>query len=164
MKTFDIRIKNSKGYESVQVSAENAQEARNAVPGSGRVISIKEAPVRVFDGGLSAKDRIVFLERLALMVGSGVGLGQSLDLISKSFGGKIERVSKTLSDRIKDGAEIIPALQSMPEHFPKTTVSLVESGMHGGNLANALTQASEFESEMLEIDRGAKKEIGRAHV
>lgn len=155
-KFFEIRLKTAQGFETIKLQAESPDEARLMAPTKGRVISIKPTMGPIFGKSFSRSDRITLLRRLAMMTKSRVSLTKALDIISKSFTGKISEVAKELENKIHAGDELTDALASMQDSFPPTTISLIRAGMHGGELSKALHDASEFEYEMYHIGKGAR--------
>lgn len=155
-KLFEVRVKTSKGIESVKVHANTVAEAKKSVENKGRPISAKAKMGGMLGASLSRADRITLLRRLSMMVRSRVSITKSLHIISSSFSGKISETAKILEQKIMAGDELTDAMESMPADFPPSTVSLIRSGMHGGELHQALFDASEFEDEMYRIGKGAK--------
>lgn len=154
---FDVRVRFGTSYDTVKVQAVSAQEAKQKVPDGSRVLSVKPSKKSIFGKSLSKEDRITFLIRLSMMTKSRVGVAKSLDIMSRKFKGKIGEVSGKLRHRIDSGDDLVKAMRSMPEHFPETTTSLVESGSHNGGISKGLQQAADFESEMMSIGDEFKK-------
>lgn len=156
IKNYAIRVMTKKGIETLTVIAKNQEEAREIVKSQGRVVSIKSTFSLNLSRPLNRGDRITVLRRLAMMSRSRVSLTNSLTIIHESFGGAMSRVAKSLKSRIIAGDDIIQAMESLPADFPNSTVSLVKSGMHSGELYQAFENAANFEYEMFQIAKTAR--------
>jgi general secretion pathway protein F len=155
-KTFNARIASTSGITTVKIMAASLEDAKQMAERQGRVLSVKKSKMPSFSRPMSRADRITLLRRLSMMVKSKVSLTNALKIISESFQGTIKRASLEIRDKIINGDDLVKAMESMPADFPPTTVSLVKSGMHGGELYQALNDASAFEYEMHQIGKGAK--------
>lgn len=155
-KTFSARVSSDAGIETIEFSAEDLQHANKIAARHGRVVSIKKKLIPTLTKPLSRSDRITLLRRLSMMVKSNVSLTRALSIIEESFQGNIRRSAKELREKIMSRDSLTQAMESMPADFPPTTVSLVRSGMQGGELSKALSDASDFEYEMYQIGKGAK--------
>ncbi len=97
-------------------------------------------------GGLRDRDRMLFTERLALLLETGVSLNQALVALKKqSDKAALERIIDSLADDIGAGRTFAAALAKHPQFFGSTYVNLVAAGEQGGFLHRVL-------QELLEMD------------
>lgn len=155
-KIYEARLKKGDVTDSLTIQAESESEARKILENQGQIIRIRKKTYLSIGRSLSRKDRIVFLRRLAMMMRSKVTITNSLNIISATFIGKVGEVAKIIEQKIMNGDDLIEAMSSLPADFPASTVSLIKSGMHGGELHSALNDAAVFESEMHMIGKKAR--------
>lgn len=154
--SWDVRVKVAKTTDSLRIIAETKEEALLRVPQNFRVLSIQRGRKRLIKKVLSRSDRITLLRRLAMMTRSNVGLSTALKKIAASFTGTLKEVAERIEDRVAAGENFDVVLDGMPEHFPPATVSLIKSGMEGGQIGVALLDAANFENEMEKIGKQAR--------
>lgn len=155
-KTFEVRTKSGNKIHTHRVVAASPEEARKLCPSDDPVVSIRKQNTLLTYRALSASDRITLLRRLAMMTRSGVGLSRALLTIKDSFTGPISRAANDIMIKVSQGDDFDEVLANMPADFPPTTVSLIRSGMHGGEIYKALNSAAEFEIEMHTIGISAR--------
>jgi len=98
------------------------------------------------DGGLGDRDRMLFTERLALLLETGVSLNQALTALKKqSDKAAMEKIVDALQDEIGAGSTFAAALAKHPQFFSATYVNLVAAGEQGGFLDRVL-------QELLDMD------------
>lgn len=164
MRNFDVRVKTSAGYDTLRVSAQSITDAKEKASSMGRVLSAKVAKGQLISQGLKATERVFLLRRIASLTKSRNSLANTLDTIADTFPGKIADISKSLSAKMQDGANVIDALKTMPEHFPPATVSLIKSEIHANGISSAFRNAAQFEEEMLKIGKDASSGFSGAMV
>lgn len=164
MKNFDVRVKTNTSYDTLRISAETISDAKEKASSVGRVLSAKASKGQIISRGLKARDRIFLLKRIASLTKSRNSLANTLEVIAETFPGKIADVSKSLNAKMQDGANIIDALKTMPEHFPSSTVSLIKSEIHANGISTAFKNAAAFEDEMLKIGKDAQEGFAGAMV
>lgn len=159
IRIYEARIKKGEVTDTLAIQASNEAEARRILEGQGQILRIRRKTRLSIGRSLSRGDRIIFLRRLAMMMKSKVTITNSLNIISASFTGKVGEVAKILEQKILNGDDLIEAMRSLPADFPSATISLIKSGMHGGELHKALNDAAVFEGEMHVIGRKARNGI-----
>jgi type II secretory pathway component PulF len=98
------------------------------------------------EGGLRDRDRMLFTERLALLLETGVSLNQALAALKKqSDKAAMEKIIDGLLDEIGEGRTFAAALATHPQFFSATYVNLVAAGEQGGFLDRVL-------QELLDMD------------
>lgn len=159
MPDFIVSVLHKGKTQKISLVADNAIEARKMAKRHGRVLTVKKssALTGLFSRSMNAAERIVFLQRLATMVGSRVAMGEALNIMKSAFTGPVRRVSDELYRKVESGADFGDALSSMRRDFPETTAALIRSGIRGGNLERALRNAADFELEMDHIKRDSSK-------
>lgn len=161
-KNYNIRLMTRQGIQTINVIAKNAEEARDIVKDQGRVVSLKASFSLTLSRPMGRSERITLLKRLGMMSRSRVSLTKALTIIHESFNGPISRTAKAMKTRIIAGDDIIQAMEALPADFPRTTVSLVKSGMHSGEIHQAFENAANFEYEMFQIGKTARNGLMNA--
>lgn len=152
---YIVKIKSSKGIENITLTASDEYEARKVGERSGKVIGVTKKTSFGPGRALSKNDRITMLKRLAMMTKSRVSVTNSMKIMSENFTGKISETAKIIEQKVMKGDDFIEAIESMPADFPASTVSLIKTGMHSGELHKALSDAAAFEEEMYQIGKTA---------
>jgi general secretion pathway protein F len=143
----------------ITLSARSRSDAERIAKRRGRVLSLKRQVLFDLKPGLSPHERYTFLVKLSTMISSKVSMGRALELMGEAFTGNIRRVARSLSDQVNAGMNFITAIEGESKSFPPSLVALIRSGFAGGNAANALREAAEFEQMMQGIRKGSMKEI-----
>lgn len=154
---FKVKVlTRSGGPREVEVEARDEADARRKASREGRIISVKKgAQAR---GGLSYADRQMFLSRLAAMLSSGIGAGESLKLIKATFKGKIKEAAHTLLVSVESGSTLPEAMELAGKgYFPETVAAMVKAGSLAGNTWKSLRDAMMFERDIMNIKKGASK-------
>ncbi len=163
--TFKAVIEHKGKLITKEIEAPTIEDAKKEAKSYGKIISIKKifALSGRFEMPLEDTDRQIFLQRLAAMIGSNMGMSDALGLMESTFTGKIKKVSSRLLRSITTGSDLAEALDKIGDKdFPPTTVALIKAGISGGNTAIALRNAAEFEIEMDRVKRESAGGIGSA--
>ena len=100
---------------------------------------------RVKHYGISTEDMMLFCRQLATLLGAGVTIFKSLDIISKQIASKkLFNIIKTLQKNMEAGLSFHEALAKHPDVFSELWVNLVESGEASGNLAFILNRLAVY--------------------
>ena len=113
---------------------------------------------RLFMGGVSLKDKILFTKQLAVLIKSGVPLLQSLELLTEQFQGRFHAILVSIKDDVKGGVSLADAMQKFPKVFESIYVQLVKAGEASGKLDQILVRLTEY----LERREAIKKKISGA--
>ncbi|MFA5090979.1 MAG: type II secretion system F family protein [Candidatus Omnitrophota bacterium] len=106
--------------------------------------------------GINSDDLVVFSRQLATLLGAGVTILKSLDIISQQVGShKFYNVIIKLERDMEAGLTFHEALGQHPAIFSELWVNLVESGEASGNLAGILNRLAGY----LERRASFKKKI-----
>ena len=113
---------------------------------SSSVTSWKD--LRLLTKPLSAKDRMFFTERLALLLETGHSLHASLETVGQQADNKLMRELITqLREDIAEGLSFSQALAKHPQVFSTTYVNLVAASEQGGFMSAVLEQIKEMEDK-----------------
>lgn len=159
MPNYIAKVKVGTRLESVAIVADSLESARQSAASQGKVMSVGKASVfaGAMNRGMNPDERIIFLRRLATMVRSRVGLGESLKIMQSAFKGAVGRASHELIRSIEAGASFGDAVMTMPKDFPQTTAALIRAGIKAGDIYAALEDAAQYEVEMDAIRRESGK-------
>lgn len=109
--------------------------------------------------GISLKERIVFIEDLAIMLKSGVGLSRGLNIITtQTRNKKFHAILEDISRAVESGTPLNVAMAKYPKVFSDIFISMVKVGEVGGNLEKSLGYLSvqlEREADLKTKTKGA---------
>jgi len=106
--------------------------------------------------GITSYDLVLLCRQLAILLGAGVTILKSLDIISKQVSSrKLYNVIKDLTKNMEAGLSFHEAMTKHPAVFSDLWVNLVESGEASGNLAIVLSRLAAY----LERNDSFKKKI-----
>jgi len=95
--------------------------------------------------GVSGDDLVIFSRQLATLLGAGVTILKSLDIISKQvYSRKFYNVLKELEKHMEAGLSFHEAMSKYPKVFSELWINLVESGEASGNLAVILNRFASY--------------------
>lgn len=105
--------------------------------------------------GVSLNERLLFVERLELLLETGVSLLEALKAMrQQTEDPRLYRILGSLIDTVSEGKPLSVALSRHPEMFPQTYVSLVAAAEDGGFLPQVLQQLRETDEKSRRM-RGA---------
>lgn len=95
--------------------------------------------------GISKDDLVLFCRQLATLLGAGVTILKSLDIISQQVSSKkLYNVIKDLQKNMEAGLSLHEAMAKHPKVFSELWTNLVESGEASGNLALILNRLAGY--------------------
>jgi type II secretory pathway component PulF len=101
---------------------------------------------------IADKDRMFFIEQLALMLETGSDLHSSLNVLMKqSDNPELTRVIKALCDDISEGKTFSSALAKHPQVFSTTYTSLIAASESGGYIRRILEHLLIMEKQRQEL-------------
>lgn len=153
MARFEVRLIAAGKARSLTVDAADADAARAALSGRGRILSVRRRSSFTLARTLDHNERHILFIRLAAMLESKVGLAEALRRIASSFEGRIRRVAEQMADAVEIGDDLPGAMERLPGDFPATVVALVRAGGYGAGTPDALRNAATFETDMLSSAR-----------
>jgi type IV pilus assembly protein PilC len=160
MATFSYIARNYKGEKITGVEEASSQEevigrlqSRNLlvinVVSDGRAdaksgISAK-VKIQTKHYGISRDDLVLFCRQLATLLGAGVTILKSLDIISQQVSSKkLYNIIKDLQKNMEAGLSLHEAMAKHPQVFSELWTNLVESGEASGNLALILNRLASY--------------------
>ena len=160
MATFSYIARNYKGEKITGVEEASSQEevigrlqSRNLlvinVVSDGRAdaksgISAK-VKIQTKHYGISKDDLVLFCRQLATLLGAGVTILKSLDIISQQVSSKkLYNIIKDLQKNMEAGLSLHEAMAKHPQVFSELWTNLVESGEASGNLALILNRLASY--------------------
>jgi len=162
--TYVARVRDGLEVRDIMVVGNSEADARSRAKREGHVISIKRQRKQLLKTGMNRNERFVFLMRLSTMVGSRFPITDALELMMKTFSGKIREASKNALPMIERGVTLGDALAADTRNFPGAIGLLIKTGAASGDTPGALREAAEFEREIGEASKGANMAIIRSFV
>lgn len=99
-------------------------------------------------GRVGVRERMLFTERLALLLETGVSLHAGLkSLREQTDDPRLARIIAALCDEILQGSPLSAALRHHPQMFPATYVNLVAAAEDGGFLPQVLQQLIDMDEK-----------------
>ncbi len=96
-------------------------------------------------GRVTGQDLMLFCRQLSTLIGAGVTILKSLEIISKQVASrKLYNVSLDLKKSMEAGLSFHEALAAHPKIFSDLWINLVESGEASGNLAVVLNRLAAY--------------------
>jgi type IV pilus assembly protein PilC len=137
----------------VSILPEGAGKDAAAAPDTGMFARGKLAAKHT---RITGDDLTLFCRQLATLLGAGVTILKSLDVISLQVASKkLHLVIKDLERNMEAGLSFHEAMAKHPRVFPELWVNLIESGEASGNLAMVLARLAGY----LERNAAFKKKI-----
>ncbi len=103
---------------------------------------------------VTTDDLTLFCRQLATLLGAGVTILKSLDIISQQIGSRrLRYIIKEVYKSMEQGLSLHEALAKHPKIFSDLWVNLVESGEAGGNLAVVLSRLASYLERAAEFRR-----------
>ncbi len=98
-------------------------------------------------GGVPMKDKVVFMRQMATMVGAGLPITRSLEImVQQTSNPKFKKVIKNVLQSVESGKSLADSFREQEEIFDSITVNLIEAGEESGNLEVILERlATELE-------------------
>ncbi len=166
MATFSYRATTMDG--AILEGAIEAADEKNAVEmlRNTGVIPLKvAAPREGARGKFSLKssrgDLLIFTTELSALLGAGLPLDRSLNIIAEiSESKEMKVIVQGILRSIREGSSFSDALQRNPKVFPKIYVSMIRAGESGGVLDVVLDKLNEF----LETSKELKEHVVSAMI
>jgi type II secretory pathway component PulF len=119
-------------------------EHKEGAPASGQEIT-RKAKLRFRHYRVTADDLVLFCRQLATLLGSGVTILKSLDIISLQVSSlRLYQVIKSLQKHMESGLSLHESMAKQKAIFSELWVNLVESGEASGNLAVVLNRLAGY--------------------
>lgn len=113
--------------------------------GQKRPQAATESKFRPRHYGVTGYDLVLLCRQLAILLGAGVTILKSLDIISKQVSSrKLHNIIKDLEKGMEGGLSFHEAMAKHPSVFSDLWVNLVESGEASGNLSIVLSRLATY--------------------
>ena len=108
--------------------------------------------IQLTTGGIGAGERMLFTERLELLLETGLSLLDALNTLhQQTTEPRVAAVLSALASSVGDGQSFSAALAQHPEMFPQTYVRLIAAAEEGSFLPQVLTQLREIDEKNSQI-------------
>lgn len=135
-----------------------AGRKRESSPGGGGLLSMELRLFRVRPSATST-ELVLFTRQLATMIGAGLSLMESLEVLAEQAESPGFRMACTkLTDELRGGADLSSAMGTMPRVFSSLYVSMVCAGEASGQMDIILERLAEY----LEASASLKREVRAA--
>jgi type IV pilus assembly protein PilC len=143
---YSARDTNGKVVEG-EVEARDANSVADILHDRGLiVVSIKEGMgidwerlSEINIGGIPMKDKVIFMRQMATMVGAGLPLTRSLEIMVQQASNPLfKRVLANVLKSIESGKTLADSFREQEEVFDEITLNLIEAGEQSGNLEDIL--------------------------
>jgi type IV pilus assembly protein PilC len=148
MKKFKYSARDPKGkVVEGELEARDAQAVADILHDKGLiVVSVKEGLGidlqrlnEINIGGVPMKDKVVFMRQMATMVGAGLPLTRSLEIMVQQASNPLfGRVLKNVLGSVQSGKTLADSFRAEEDVFDDITINLIEAGEESGNLENIL--------------------------
>jgi len=97
------------------------------------------------------KEKVVFMRQMATMVGAGLPLSRSLEIMTQQVANpQFRKVLKNVLESVQSGKTLADSFRQEEEVFDNITINLIEAGEESGNLEIILERlATELEERMI---------------
>lgn len=128
------------------------EEARQAAP--PEIVAVGGMKPRHWHYGVKGTDLALFCRQLATLLGAGVTILKSLDIIAQQVSSRrLYSVIRDLQKKMEAGYAFYEALAKHPNIFSELWINLVESGEASGNLAVVLNRLASYLERNAEFKR-----------
>jgi len=158
MKKFKYSARDAKGKPiEGEIEAKDPQDVADILHDRGLlVVSVKEATGinlerlnEINIGGVPMKEKVVFMRQMATMVGAGLPLSRSLEIMTQQVANpQFRKVLKNVLESVQSGKTLADSFRQEEEVFDNITINLIEAGEESGNLEIILERlATELEEK-----------------
>ena len=168
MPVFDYKARDASGkLLSGKLDALNRSIVADKLRQMGYfVVSIKEDRVQqsaldvdIFEkfARIKSRDLVIFNNQLATMIGSGLTLVNSLNILSQQVENKkLQEIIVKVRDDVESGISFSAALEKHPKVFSTLFVNMINAGETGGALEEILNRLAMFAEQSEEISMNVK--------
>lgn len=165
--TFEYKVRDQQGnFKEGKVKATNEAVVAERLRDMGYVpLSITragegmQAEIRLRKPRVKPKDLAVFTRQFATMIGAGLSLIRSLEILAdQSDNAELRRALTEVKQKVEAGYSLSSAMGAEETVFPPLMVNMVKAGEAGGFLDGALLQIA----ESIEADVKLRSEIKSA--
>ncbi len=107
---------------------------------------------------IEASDIAIFARQLTTMMGAGVPMVQSFEIVGNGMDNKAMRdMVNGLKTEVESGSNLTNALRQYPDHFDELFCSLVEAGEQSGTLETLLGEIATYKEKSESLKKKIKK-------
>lgn len=160
---FEYQGKDRQGsHRKGEISAHSLNEARNLLRRQGiSAQRVKKQPKSLFGGNgkkIDAADISVVSRQIATMLGAGVTLLQSLEMIGKGHSKPaMRKLLSAVADDVRAGTPLSISLRKHPLHFDDLYCDLVEVGEQSGSLETIYDRIATYKEKAEALKSKVKK-------
>ena len=122
--------------------------AQAAAAAPGESLWARLSKIQLGSGRIGAGERMLFTERLELLLETGLSLLDALNTLHQQTSEpRVAAVLSALAATVGDGKSFSAALAQHPEMFPQTYVRLIAAAEEGSFLPQVLTQLREIDEK-----------------
>ncbi|PWC92966.1 type II secretion system F family protein [Azospirillum sp. TSO5] len=156
MALWTVSVSSAGGIRKVKVQAGDRAAALKSASSHGRPLSAsRDTGGGLFSAGMSETQRAIFLERLAALSASRIGVSKALEAMRDTMPGRVGQAAGLLLESMRSGMAVPAAMEANPKDFPRAVAAIVRAGMETGSLEKALLDAAEFERAFGEVRSGS---------
>jgi len=97
---------------------------------------------------LTRKQKLIFAKYLSVLLGAGLAIDESIDILKKQAKSSLARILTHISETVKHGETLATGLADFPHVFSPLFINLVASGESSGNLqGNLMNVVGQMEKE-----------------
>ena len=112
----------------------------------------KYLPFLKLFGGVKAKDVVVFMRQLAVMVNAGISIPVAIESIAQQVTNKrFKSVLIDVKSRVEQGVNLSDALRRHPDVFDRLLVAMVEAGERTGELETMLNRWTAYAEKIIAL-------------
>ena len=147
-----------------EITAKSEAIARTELRKQGiKIISIKSKSKSLFSAKtrpIKASDIAIFSRQLATMLGAGVPLVQSFDIIARGHENpSMQNMLLEIKGDIEAGSTLTEALNKKPLYFDELYCNLVSAGEHAGILEALLDKIATYKEKIESMKKKIKKAL-----
>ncbi|QCZ92782.1 type II secretion system F family protein [Salinimonas iocasae] len=160
---FDYQGKDKQGANRKgEISAASVLEAKNLLRRQGiSAQKVKKRQKSLFSGRekkINAADISVVSRQISTMLGAGVTLLQSLEMIAQGTSKPgMRRLLSSIADEVRAGTPLSTALRKHPLYFDDLYCDLVETGEQSGSLENIYDRIATYKEKAEALKSKVKK-------
>ena len=160
---FEWEGKNSSGHKQKGfTSAPNSELVKAKLRRQGIVPTKIKKKRREFGGKgkIEASDIALFARQLTTMMGAGVPMVQSFEIVANGMDNKAMRdMVNGIKAEVESGSNLTNALRKFPDQFDELFCSLTEAGEQSGTLETLLGEIATYKEKSESLKKKIKKAL-----
>ncbi len=106
---------------------------------------------------LNSKELILFCKKMGTMIGAGMSITNSLDImIDSSTNTRYSEIYRNIYEAVRGGTSLSQAMTEQGNSFPSLLCYMVESGEESGNIESVFLRMSDYYDKQLKTSRKIK--------